>query len=71
MAIILYAYIYVYKKTHIQSVYIISGRKLTRLKCYYKFISTKIIIFASSDDIDTYSGDEISKYGLQYIYIYI
>ena len=37
----------------------------------HKFISTKNINFASSDDLHARSGDETSKYGLQIIYIYI
>ena len=58
-----------YKYIHI---YISNWNKTQpRLKCYYKFISTKNIIFASSDGIHAYFGDKISKYGLQCIYIYI
>ena len=51
MAIVIYSFSGLYKKTHIQSEYNVTGKKpQPRLNCHYKFISAKNIIFVSSDD---------------------
>ena len=70
--IYIYIYIYifqiVYKKTYIQNLYNVTGRKIQpQLKWHYKFISTKNSIFTSLDDIHASSRSDFSKDGLQCI----